>query len=511
MARSNFDRNATPAKLIEEASFMRPNPVTYAFSSTSFPGFRLSHSIPMLLLLLVAVCAFSSADVPKAKPSPCTLAAAETAGLSGDASIDVHAVTNFSKTVYSLLEAGKFEQLDCLADSVRTDKERFPGGMWKIHAIYIGLAKPPLHPTQEDWDTHLGLLQRWVSTTPDSITARVALAESNVHYGEDARGTGFADTVSESGWRLLAERAAKAKQILEEASTLSAKDPEWYLAMQYIALDQDWEPSARQTLLEQAIKFEPAYYYYYRVYANSILPQWGGEEGEVAAFLKKASDQIGGDAGDILYFRVAGNVVCGCQTDQRLNLSWPRILKGFDAVEKQSGAAPENWNLLAHMAVSFNDALVANKLFVRIGDQWSEDIWHDSSAFESAKQWAKQVEPFMARKRAAEESAEANQRTPEGRRYKTTFDEKIHAWMQPCVEALAGSDLGNFELLIKVGNDGTIAEITGGGHSPITSCLSHTINDFRLSKQAVFPTPPQPDYWVRFDFNPEGSATAAMK
>src|SRR5208282_5843665 len=188
---------------------------------------RRSHSIPIFFFLLFATCEVSHADVPKTTPTPCVLTDAETAALSGDASVDVHAVHNFSKAINGLLKAEKFEQLDCIADLARSHKETFPGGMWKLHAVYSGLEKPLLHPTEEDWKTHIELLQRWVSARPESITARVALAESYVNYGEDARGPGFADTVSDSGWKLLAERTAKASQILLEASTLSSKCPEW--------------------------------------------------------------------------------------------------------------------------------------------------------------------------------------------------------------------------------------------------------------------------------------------
>ena len=480
--------------------------------SVPLPTLRRSHSIPMFFLLLITACGLATAEVPKAKPLACALTDAEAAGLNGDASTDVHAVSNYSQTMHGLLQAGKFEQLDCLADSARSHKDTFPGGMWKIHAVYTDLVQPPLHATEEDWAAHIELLQRWVSTRPESITARIALAESYLNYGADARGTGFADTVSESGWKLLAERTAKAKQVLNEAASLSAKDPEWYLAMQNVAL-VDSEPAEKRTLFEQAVKFEPTYYYYYRVYANSILPKWGGADGEVAQFLQKAADQIGGDAGDILYFRVAGTLVCGCQNDQQLSLSWLRIQKGFDAVEKQNGPSPENWNLMAHMAQSFNDAIVAYPLFARIGAQWSETLWQSSSAFESAKQWAQQVQPFMARKLAAEDSAEINLRTPEGQRYNVAFDEQIQKWIRPCIEELASSDPGKFELLIKVGKEGAIADMTGGIgiNTSVTRCLGQKLNEFRLSKQVVFPPPPQADYWVRFDFNPEKPTSAALK
>jgi hypothetical protein len=509
----NFQMDMHPSNLPlrKEHLLHEVHPVTRLAFSIPLPTLRRSYSIPMFFLLLIAACGLASADVSKPKPSACTLTDAEAAGLNGDAGTDVHAVSNYSKTVNDLLKAGKFKKLDCLADSVRSRKETFPGGMWKIHALYSGLAKPPLHATEEDWNRHLKLLRLWLSMRPRSITARIALAESYVNYGADARGTGLADTVSESGWKLFKERTAKAKQILEQASSLSTKCPEWYFAMQSVAFSQEWEPTARQALLEKAVKFEPAYYYYYRMYANSLLPKWGGEEGEVAKFLRKASDQIGGDAGDILYFRVAGNLVCGCPTDLQLKLSWPRIQKGFAAVEKQNGASLENWNLLSRMAVSFGDPAVAGDAFARIGDQWSEDIWQHSSVFESAKNWAKQMEPSVARNRSAEESAEANLHTPEGQRFNAAFADQIHAWMQPCAEDLAGADLGYFELLIKVGKEGTIDEITGGGNSPFMSCLGHKITGFRTSKQTVFPPPPRPDYWVRYDFNSENSTSAALK
>ncbi len=485
--------------------------MTELISSLLLSERRRHYLIPLSVLLLISTCVLANAEVPKAKASPCNLTEVEVAGLSGDVSSDVHAMIDYHNAVQDLLQGAEFKKLDCLADSVRPSKETFPGGMWKIHAIYSGLERPPLHATEEDWNKHIKLLQQWVSLRPNSITARIALAESYANYGGDARGPGFADTVSQSGWKLFNERTAKAKQVLEQASALPAKDPEWYLAMQTVALFQDWPPDARRELLEKAVKFEPAYYYYYRMYADSILPKWGGEEGEVAKFMQEAADQMGGDAGDALYFRVASNVVCGCQSDQQLNLSWPRIKKGFAAVEKQYGPAPENWNQMAHLAVSFSDAVVADKMLVRIGDQWSEVIWQDRSVVESAKRWAKQAAPYTARRQAAEASAEANLQTTEGQKYNTVFAEKINTWMQPCLEALNGDEPGKFEFLIKVSKEGAVADFSASGNSRATPCLGNKINEFRQGKQVVFPPPPADDYWMRFDLNPGNAASAALK
>lgn len=350
---------------------------------------KLRHARALLIpfLLVTASCPFAHAGDSKPRSIPCSLSDTEAAGLSGDASTDIHAVLNYKKTIASLLEAGKFDQIDCVADSVRTGKETFSGGMWKLHAVYSALEKPPQHPTAVDWVRHMQLMQRWVKTRPDSITARIGLAESYTAFGWDSRGTGESDTVSESGWKLLEAGASKGRQILEQSSDLSAKDPEWYFAMQDIALAQGWKAAERKALLDQAVRFEPAYYYYYRAYAYSLLPKWYGKKGEAEDFLRQTADNIGGDAGDALYFRVAGLLVSSSD-DRNLELSWPRILKGFAAVETQSGTAPENWNRLARIAVTFDHAIMADKMFKKIGDQWSEDIWKTSSYYESVKQWA---------------------------------------------------------------------------------------------------------------------------
>jgi hypothetical protein len=102
----------------------------------------------------------------------------------------------------------------------------------KVHTIYLALEKPALHATAKDWAKHIELLQKWSDRNSESITARVALAEAYVNYGWEARGSGYGDTVSNDGWTLFNKRAKRAKEILERASKLPTKCPEWYVAMQ---------------------------------------------------------------------------------------------------------------------------------------------------------------------------------------------------------------------------------------------------------------------------------------
>ena len=314
--------------------------------------------INILMLLALACSGLSSAAGQNANPNPCKIDETDAAGLNGDLSVDIHALQNLMNTAARILTEGNFVKLDCLADHARSGKERLPGGLWKIHALYQGLRQPfvyPVHATQEDWTRLLQRLQQWAQARPQSITARVALALAYLVYAHDARGGGDANTVTESGWKLFGERTAKARRILEEASKLPSKCPEWYVAMQMVSLNQNWSVREARALFEEANKFEPEYYTYARNLALFLLPKWHGAAGDTEKFVQEIADRIGGDKGDILYFQIAAAdyVICGCDDEDDPKLSWERIKRGFEASEKHYGVSM--LNRIAYLASHFGE------------------------------------------------------------------------------------------------------------------------------------------------------------
>jgi hypothetical protein len=280
-------------------------------------------------------------------------------------------------------------------------KNGSPGGMWKLHLLYAGLSKPQtgnVHATESDWQALLAELQRWGTQKPESVTSRMALASAYIGYAWVARGSGDSDTVSRSGWNQFDLRVAKAKQLLDDSDALPTKCPEWFVTMLNVAQAQGWETDLSQALFEKAVAFEPGYYYYSRVYANFFLPQWFGVEGDVEKFSERIADLTGGDKGDAVYFQIANYMICGCPDEPKM--SWPRIVKGFEASEKLYGPSMLNLNLLAKMASRFTDldAITANKAFARIGDQWNEETWGTREQFESIKTWIAGYAPAVAKK-----------------------------------------------------------------------------------------------------------------
>jgi hypothetical protein len=410
-----------------------------------------------------------------------------------------------------MLKEEKFGELDRVADHSRAAKERFPGGMWKLHELYKGLYEPvpyPVHPTQEDWDALLQELQKWVTARPESVTARVALAWAYIGYAGDARGDGYANTVSESGWKLFRVRTADAKRILEEASALPTKCPEWYVVMQSVAQNLDWSETEKRALFERAIKFEPGYYYYARTLASGLLPKWGGAPGATEKFAQEAADRVGGDQGDILYFQIASSnsVMCACAGDPHLSLE--RIERGFDATEKQYGVSMLNLNRMAFLAARTrpDDELLADKAFARIGDQWDEETWRIEEDFKLAKTAAS----FLGKRQAIQQAAEANMKTPEGLRYKVAFEKPYKELVKECVRP-SDSDVGTFMTLTNVGAKGTIEDVRIASPSGVAMCLYEKLHALQLAKATPFPPPPQAPYWVRLDVNLGEFAPVATK
>lgn len=414
-----------------------------------------------------------------------------------DGATDVDGLKAYKVAIAGLLKQQEFDALDCIANVARSGRVRLPGGLWKLHNIYAGLSEPTDHATDEDWKDLISLLQNWVTARPHSITARVALAEAYNGYAWFARGNGYADTVTNSGWKLFSGRIEKAKATLDEAATLPEKRcPEWYLVMQQIA-DGLEEAAA----YEKAVAFDPSYYYYYRVHATMLLPKWNGQEGEASTFAAQAADRVGGTNGDMLYFEIASHLVCACNEPEFNKLSWERIQKGFAGIEKAYGSSTTNSNLFALMAVQFNDYVAADAVFKRIGDEWDEDVWRTQQYFEANRNDATKLGPMQAHSRAVVQEAVANLQTPEGARYQKQVLQKFVLLVQECAAA-EDADRQKFEYLLLIGKDGTPENGWSPQPTNMMGCLGKQLMTAQIKKEALFPAPPRDAYWVKIEVDP---------
>jgi hypothetical protein len=316
----------------------------------------------------------------------CASAWAQSSNLATESDPDSQPARSFKIQVRSLFNSENFSHLDEIAEAARSQKQRFLGGGWKLRAFYNALREPgSLTATDDVWNAHIARLERWIAASPDSSTPRVALARAYLGFAWKARGNGPGETVTPDSWKLFSERVQKARETLNDAKSISAANPQWYLEMETIALAQGWGRDTTDKLVGDASDIEPGYFYIYSQYANYLLPKWYGEPGDSEEFLKSAADRIGGAEGDFIYFQIARNLNCCRPKAQMPNLSWDRVKQGFAALEKMYGSTNDQLNAFAFMAVRQGDSETAQQLFTRIGDNWDEDVWGSKDKFERSK------------------------------------------------------------------------------------------------------------------------------
>jgi hypothetical protein len=459
------------------------------------------------LAVLLALAHAAAAEPPKhgvnsGQAQPCESSILGFADLN-----DARAPESYEAKVAEILKQGRFKDLDCLADNARSSKERFAGGMWKIHAFYVGATELQGHPTEPDWQSHLKQAQRWIAERKQSVTARVALAEIYIGYAWAARGSDTSDTVTDNGWELFNQRLALAKATLDEAST-HGKCPEWFLAMQQVALGQGWDKTKATDLLRKATAFEPDYYYYYRVHAYYLLPKWNGEDGDAARFAAESADRLGGDAGDILYFQIGVGIVCACDEPEFGHLSWPRLQAGYAQLEKKYGMAPSQLNPLALMATKSGDAATADEAFKKIGDNWDRATWMTEAYFNQNKKWAAQMGPAEMRSRAILQQAEANLQSPEGVQYQKSVEQALIPRVRQCSQS-ESSDQAEFVIMVQVGKDGVPDDAWPRRVTSTAQCVLRQLYDSHVKKEAAFPPPPHPAYWLKIQMDPAAVSSSA--
>lgn len=408
----------------------------------------------------------------------------------------------YASVVERLLQDQKFDELDRMIDADRAGKTRFPGGGWKLYGAYGVLGRPQIADGSDvddpAWQAHLDVLKRWIAAKPDSITARVALAEAYVSYAWFARGDETADLVEEESWKLFNQRLQMARDTLERAFALPTKCPQWYDAMQDVALGQSWDLIQREKLLEQASQFEPLYYYYYQNHAYALQPKWHGKPGDSEEFAEQIASRIGGKQGDIIYFETLASIRFESHPS---HVSWQRLQHGFAAEEELYGTSNYKLNAFAELAARAENSEVALPLFLRIGKNWCREVWRSRSAFEAARNWAFQPpdDSFFKAWSAANSHFQVEKDVPYVNQVLADFHKSYDEEVKQCTAA-SKYDEGRFTMCVRVSKLGAVEQLIPWPPTSVSRCLAQKLAKHR------FAAPPEPSFWVAFnigEFKPE--------
>jgi hypothetical protein len=188
-------------------------------------------------------------------------------------------------------------------------------------------------PLKEAYDTmEQPLFERW----PDSGWALALRGQFYIDYAWQARGNGLANTVSEQGWKLLAERLEMATVALEKAWQLDSTLQEVPLAMLRVELGQGQGRERMELWFRRAMKLNPANWNACLDKLYYLEPKWHGSPKAMIDFGREcvASEEWGGQVPLILYW--AHNTICNYLPLQRRDAYWrqpevwPDVKAAFD-------------------------------------------------------------------------------------------------------------------------------------------------------------------------------------
>ena len=331
---------------------------------------------------------------PRADAAPQSIANPTPAepALKGPASVvkDPPELLEFTESIRLMLWKEDFAGLDKVADDLRQTKQRWPGGAWKLSTLYDALQDLSGGGASSDdqWQQHIARLQRWMKARPQSITSRVALANAYYEYAWEARGSGYANSVTDQGWQLFKERLQQAGQTLVDAAELPAKCPQWYFVMQKVTVASSGGKERARSVFEKAIEFEPDYLGYYRLLAWDLQTKWDGEPGDIGAFANESYRRVGGKKGAVIYFEIASSLCNYCGDFSADEFSWPKLKEGFAALQELYGLSPLRVNRFAYLAVTYQDKAAAAQAFERISDTPDLSVWGTRARFDAHRAWA---------------------------------------------------------------------------------------------------------------------------
>ena len=272
--------------------------------------------------------------------------------------------SNFSETSDRISTLFAREDYDLIA---RAEKEvgfsnaQFPSGEYFFDAWYVALRYFFEHKGTNGGE----YIDSWSASRGKD--GYIKLAQALIRYGEawNARGSGFAGTVSKESWDLFYRKLEQADSLLDEASPNVKQMGPWYALKLQIAYLHPKLRHNRQELLLSASNAWPEYTRIYTIPMEFSHPKWGGSlelmDGVARFALDKTREKLGAAMYSIAYeyaFRGDPNL-----TLPNTKVDWSLMKQGFRDLESRQKGQPWIWRTFAGLACQMRDKEEARRLY----------------------------------------------------------------------------------------------------------------------------------------------------
>ncbi len=239
-------------------------------------------------------------------------------------------------------------------------------------------------------------IEEWLEARPESVMARLALVDLNYKAAWERRGSGYAEKVTEEGWKGYKEHMAKAVELL--AGLKEGDLPPVVYQRRFLMLDfTGWDPDVVKELEEKLTKDAPGYLPAHGVMAFMNLGRWFGEtDADTSAYAARAADAaakaLGDDAGNEIYARIAAQIARYFKREEffdKTSFDYERVQKGLAALTKRLPDEPLPRNQALRLAWAKQDRDTAALLLKDFDPviHFRREGW-DYTQFKELRDWA---------------------------------------------------------------------------------------------------------------------------
>lgn len=232
---------------------------------------------------------------------------------------------------------------------------------------------------EKDWSKSLARVEYLKKKFPKAAFAALAESRYWIAYAWNARGNGYASSVTAEGWKLYRERLEKAERALIDTKTYSAELPVWYNEMLNVQSALGRPAEERDKVFLEGTQKYKTYYPLYFTMLNFLLPKWGGSWETVDNLVKWSVENTKAIDGNSIYARLywaaSGSLSEGGDIFKLSRASWPKMKQGFEDLMVRHPKSKWNLNNFARFACQAGDKKTFLKIRQQMGKNVIEDAW----------------------------------------------------------------------------------------------------------------------------------------
>jgi hypothetical protein len=286
----------------------------------------------------------------------------------------------FSWNVGKLFWAGRFEELDRLADNyLRTDSRWRDGVPERRHLFNaINAVSYDKDEPSRKLEHAINMTRIWMAQRPDSHSAKLHHAEFVRAKSWLLRSSAFANELSIKQVRDFTRHITEAYEHLKAAETIAAHDPHWHMLMIGVLTDLGADRKDIFEMFRRGTTQFPTYEGIYYAMTRTTLDQWGGSREERRSIVQAAVEKTGPGFGKAFVGRIYMTALDLMSSKSFFDtFEWSEVK---DALEDLLYRYPtiSGLNSSAQLACAAHDFSMTRKLFditVARKDADDEDSW----------------------------------------------------------------------------------------------------------------------------------------